>query len=39
MTKMRSKNGFDIDYAKLTKIVFLGIYSGMILTMVLTFFG
>lgn len=39
MTNLRVKNGDDINYAKLTKIVFLCIYIGMIITMAVTFFG
>ena len=39
MTSFRIKNGDDINYAKLTKIVFFCVYIGIILTLALTYFG
>ena len=39
MTKLRIKNSDGINYATLTKIVFMGIYLGMILTMSVALFG
>lgn len=39
MTSLHIKSGDYINYAKFTKVVFLSIYVGMILSIAVAFFG